>query len=195
MARIIPFKGVFYNPDKIHNLGDVTIPPYDVISKQEQLDFHNRHPYNIIRLTLGKQAENDTNKNNWHTRAAGFFNDWLSKNILVRDNSPSLYLTSVEFSSENKMITRYGLIALVGLEPFNKGIVIPHEKTFSKVTAPGVSLMSGCISIYLKYLSMPAKKRVRLSPIIVSSNKGQINCSTYIVKAARTPTVIVPAIT
>ena len=144
MARIIPFKGVFYNPDKIHNLGDVTIPPYDVISKQEQLDFHNRHPYNIIRLTLGKQAENDTNKNNWHTKAAGFFNDWLSKNILVRDNSPSLYLTSVEFSSENKMITRYGLIALVGLEPFSKGIVVPHEKTFSKVTAERFELIKNC---------------------------------------------------
>ncbi len=144
MARIIPLKGVFYNPDKIHNLGDVTIPPYDVISKQEQLDFHNRHPYNIIRLTLGKQAENDTNKNNWHTKAAGFFNDWLSKNILVRDNSPSLYLTSVEFSSENKMITRYGLIALVGLEPFSKGIVIPHEKTFSKVTAERFELIKNC---------------------------------------------------
>jgi len=144
MARIIPFKGVFYNPDKIHNLGDVTIPPYDVISKQEQLDFHNRHPYNIIRLTLGKQAENDTNKNNWHTKAAGFFNDWLSKNILARDNSPSLYLTSVEFSSENTMITRYGLIALVGLEPFDKGIVIPHEKTFSKVTAERFELIKNC---------------------------------------------------
>lgn len=144
MARIIPFKGVFYNSDKIHNLGDVTIPPYDVISKQEQLDFHNRHPYNIIRLTLGKQAENDTNKNNWHTKAAGFFNDWLSKNILLRDNSPSLYLTSVEFSSENTMITRYGLIALVGLEPFNKGIVIPHEKTFSKVTAERFELIKNC---------------------------------------------------
>ena len=144
MARIIPFRGIFYNPDKIHNLGDVTIPPYDVISKQEQLDFHNRHPYNIIRLTLGKQVENDTNINNWHTRAAGFFNDWLSKNILVRDNSPSLYLTSVEFSSENKTITRYGLIALVGLEPFNRGIVIPHEKTFSRVTAERFELIKTC---------------------------------------------------
>lgn len=144
MARIIPFKGIFYNPDKIHNLGDVTIPPYDVISKQEQLDFHNRHPYNIVRLTLGKQAENDTNINNWHARAAGFLNDWLSKNILVRDNSPSLYLTSVEFSSENKMITRYGLIALIGLEPFNRGIIIPHEKTFSRVTAERFELIKTC---------------------------------------------------
>lgn len=144
MAKIIPFRGIFYNPDKIHNLGDVTIPPYDIISEQEQLDFHNRHPYNIIRLTLGKQAENDTNKNNWHTRAAGLFNDWLSKNILVRDNSPSLYLTSVEFSSENKMITRYGLIALVDLEPFNKGIIIPHEKTFSRVTAERFELIKAC---------------------------------------------------
>lgn len=144
MARIIPFRGILYNPDKIHNFGDVATPPYDVISKQEQLDFHNQHPYNIIQLILNKQAENDTNKNNSYTRAAGLYNDWLSKNILVQDDSPSLYLTSVEFSIKNKTIIRYGLIALVGLEPFDKGIVIPHEKTFSKVTAERFELIKNC---------------------------------------------------
>ncbi|MBW2569422.1 MAG: DUF1015 domain-containing protein [Deltaproteobacteria bacterium] len=144
MAKIIPFRGICYNPDKIHNLVDVTTPPYDVISKQEHLDFHNRHPYNIIRLILNKQDENDTNKNNCHTRAASLFNDWISKNILVRDDSPSLYFTSVEFSLKNKMITRYGLIALVGLEPFSKGLIVPHEKTFSKVTAERFELIKNC---------------------------------------------------
>jgi len=144
MAKIIPFRGILYNRHKIHNLSEVITPPYDIISKQDQCNFYKQSPYNIIRLDMGKSTKKDTDKNNRHTRAANLLNKWISENILVRDNSPSLYLTSVEFSSENKMITRYGLIALVGLEPFNKGIVIPHEKTFSKVTAKRFELIKAC---------------------------------------------------
>ena len=144
MAEIIPFRGIFYNPDKIHDLADVVTPPYDIISKQEQHNFYKRHPHNIIRLILNRKTENDTSENNPHTRAADFFNKWLSENVLLRDKSPALYLTSVEFPSENKTITRFGLIALVGLEPFEKGIILPHEKTFSKIKSERLDLMKAC---------------------------------------------------
>lgn len=144
MAKIIPFKGIFYNPDKVHNLADVATPPYDVISKQEQHNFYKRHPHNIIRLILNRKTENDTNENNPHARAADFFNNWLSKNILIQDELPALYLTSVEFLSENKTITRFGLIALAGLEPFEKGIILPHEKTFSKIKSERFDLLKDC---------------------------------------------------
>ena len=63
MADITPFKGILYNPSKITNLADVVAPPFDIISKQEQHRFHETHPNNIIRLTLGRVAENDTEKN------------------------------------------------------------------------------------------------------------------------------------
>ncbi len=42
------------------------------------------------------------------------------------------------------MITRYGLIALVRLEPFDKGVILPHEKTFSKVRSERLELMKAC---------------------------------------------------
>jgi hypothetical protein len=35
MAIVIPFRGISYNPEKIHDLSTVTTPPYDVISPQE----------------------------------------------------------------------------------------------------------------------------------------------------------------
>ena len=131
MAEIIPFRGILYNTDKINNLADVVAPPFDVISKQEQNEFHENHPQNIIRLTLGKTTENDTPTNNRYTRSADCFNNWLSEDIIEMDKEPAFYLTSMEFFFENKWVTRYGLIALIRLEPFEKGIVLPHEKTFS----------------------------------------------------------------
>ena len=39
MAKISSFKGWRYNSDKIKNLADVLVPPYDVISKEEQEEF------------------------------------------------------------------------------------------------------------------------------------------------------------
>ena len=144
MAEIIPFRGILYNPRKIDNMANVVAPPFDIISEQEQLEYHESHPNNIIRLTLGKTYENDTNTNNHYTRASDCFNKWLSENILEQDEKPAFYLTAHEFPFENKPITRYGLITLVGLEPFEKGIVLPHEKTFSKVRSQRLELIKEC---------------------------------------------------
>jgi len=144
MAEIIPFRGIFYNMDKINNLAEVITPPFDVITGQERQDYYDRHPNNIIRIILGKAHKTDTPDSNRHTRASAFYESWLSKQILIQDNSPALYLTSVEFSLGNMLLTRYGLIVLVRLEPFEKGIVLPHEKTFSKVKSERLQLMKAC---------------------------------------------------
>ncbi|HPA15224.1 MAG TPA: DUF1015 domain-containing protein [Desulfobacterales bacterium] len=144
MAKVIPFRGILYNPDKIGDLSDVVAPPYDVISKQDQQNFYDRHPNNIIRLILGKTTEFDTVENNVHTRAAAFYKKWLSDKILLKDKSPAFYLTSVDFSLENKAVSRYGLIARVGLEPFDTGVVLPHEKTFSQIKSERLELMKTC---------------------------------------------------
>ena len=158
MANIIPFKGTLYNPDKIKNFSDVVTPPYDVISKEEQQNFYTRHPYNIIRLILGKTTASDTNTNNRYTRAAQQFNQWFSEGILLQDQTPSLYLTSVDFSIEDKKITRYGLIAAVSLEPFEKGIILPHEKTFSKIKSERLELIKTCHANFSSIFSLYSDK-------------------------------------
>ena len=144
MAEIIPFRGIFYNPREINNMADIVAPPFDIISDQEQLEYHESHPHNIIRLTLGMTHENDISTNNRYTRAANCFNKWLSEHIMKRDKTPAFYLTAMEFPFENRMVTRYGLIALVGLEPFENGVVLPHEKTFPNVKSERLELMKAC---------------------------------------------------
>ncbi|MEJ2656507.1 MAG: DUF1015 domain-containing protein [Desulfobacterales bacterium] len=144
MVEVIPFKGILYNTRKISNLADVVAPPFDVISEQEQLSFHQRHPQNIIRLTLGTTSESDTPENNRYTRASKCLNQWLSDGFLAFDKAPALYFTSVEFLFKGNWVVRYGLIARVRLEPFEKGIIIPHEQTFSKVKSERLELMKAC---------------------------------------------------
>ena len=144
MAEVIPFKGILYNTRKIGDLADVVAPPFDVISEQEQIQFHERHPQNIIRLTLGEITENDTSTDNRYTRAAECLNRWFSDNILLLDKEPALYLMLMEFLFDGNRVTRNGLIALIHLEPFEKGIVLPHEKTFSKIKSERLELMKAC---------------------------------------------------
>jgi uncharacterized protein (DUF1015 family) len=144
MAEIIPFKGILYNRKKISDLSEVITPPYDVISPQAQHAFYAKHPRNVIRLILGTSTDQDTCNFNPHTRAAEFYQQWLDDDTIVQDDAPAFYLTSITFSSSGKKVTRFGIITLVGLEPFEKGIILPHERTFTKVKQERLELMKCC---------------------------------------------------
>ena len=154
MATVIPLKGILYNPEKITDGAAVTTPPYDVISPEEQALFYERHPNNVIRLILGRTKTTDTAQDNPHIRSAGHYRQWISESILKRDEQPALYLKAITYTHENRVITRYGLIALVGLEPFAKRIILPHEKTFSKVRSERLKLMKATHCNYCPIFSL-----------------------------------------
>lgn len=144
MADVFPFRGLLYNQEKISNLSEVVAPPYDVISPEEQNGFYARSEYNVIRLILGKAESTDSEKNNPHTRAAAFLKKCLDEKIIVQDDEEAMYVTSVEFDAYGKKAVRYGLIARVKIETFDKGVILPHEKTFSKVKTERLGLMKNC---------------------------------------------------
>jgi uncharacterized protein (DUF1015 family) len=79
MATVLPLKGILYNPEKIADSADVTTPPYDVISPDEQAAYYERHPYNVIRLILGRAKATDSALDNPHTRSANFYRQWMSE--------------------------------------------------------------------------------------------------------------------
>jgi uncharacterized protein (DUF1015 family) len=159
MAGVIPFRGILYNQLKIKNFSDVTTPPFDVISKRQQDRFYDISPYNPVRLILGKKTAFDTRTNNPHTRAAEYLNLWLAERVLVRDNQPALYFTSVEFDLYGRRIKRHGLIACARLEPFEAGVILPHEKTFTNVKTERLSLMKACHTNFSPIFSLYADKR------------------------------------
>ena len=119
-------------------------PPYDVISPSEQDEYHERHPQNVIRLELSKIYPEDTETENRYTRAAESFRSWLETGILKRDGDPAFYVTEIDFTEDGTLRTRFGFIALVGLEDFEGGGILPHEKTFSATKADRLRLMGAC---------------------------------------------------
>ncbi|MEE4605287.1 MAG: DUF1015 domain-containing protein [Desulfobacteraceae bacterium] len=154
MATVLPLKGILYNPEKIADSAQVTTPPYDVIAPGEQTAFYDRHPYNVIRLILGRAKASDNAMDNPHTRSAAFFRQWMSEGVLTRDEQPALYLKAITYVHEEETIVRYGLIARVGLEPFDKRIILPHEKTFSKVRSERLQLIKATHCNYCPIFSL-----------------------------------------
>lgn len=154
MAKIAPFRGILYNTEKIQNISDVVTPPYDVISDAERDAYYKRHPNNVVRLDKGRPSAADNGQDNPHTRAAAYFQDWMNQGILKEDDAPALYLTAVTFPIDDKPVTRFGLIARVGLEPFEKGVILPHEKTFSKVKTERLDLIKTCHANFSQIFSI-----------------------------------------
>ena len=141
MAEIVPFKGIVYNPAKIPDMSEVVMPPYDVISPQEQEQAYACHPQNVIRLILAKKHDDDNENDNWYTRAAASHRRWLADDLLVQEKDLAIYPLRTGFHFGGKLQERMGFIALVRLEPFEKGIILPHEKTFSRVKSDRLKLM------------------------------------------------------
>ena len=154
MATVLPFQGILYNPETINDTADVTTPPYDVISPDEQTAFYERHPNNVVRLILNREADTDSDEDNPHTRSAAYFRQWMSEGILKRDDQEALYIKAVTYTHAGENITRYGMIARVGIEPFEKRIVLPHEKTFSKVKSERLQLLKATHCNYCPIFSL-----------------------------------------
>lgn len=144
MAIIKPFRGLRYNQGVIADMASVMTPPYDVISPQEQERYYQIHPNNIIRLDFGKDLPGDSEKVNKYTRAAEFFRAWRKEGILRQEDSPAIYIYDQEFLSGNIWLTRRGFIALVRLEPFDKGSIYPHEQTLPGPKADRLKLTQSC---------------------------------------------------
>jgi uncharacterized protein (DUF1015 family) len=172
MAAIIPIKGLRYNPQKVGSLADVVTPPYDVIDAAAQDGYYKRHPYNIIRLEYGKILPGDDKNNNRYTRAAADYRTWLQENILTPDPKPAIYLYEQEFAAGRENKVRSGIICGVRLEPYEKGIVLPHEETMSKHKADRLELMRACRANFSPIFSLYADQDNGIIASLRDSLKG-----------------------
>ncbi len=140
MAQVAPFRGMYFDTAKVGDLSQVVTPPYDVIRPDEREAFAAKHPNNMVHLILPPAHPGDNPLENRYTRAAAVFRQWQQEGVFRRADKPAYYYWETRFSHEGRDYTRRGLAALVHLEPFHKGIILPHEQTFSKAKADRLEL-------------------------------------------------------
>jgi uncharacterized protein (DUF1015 family) len=142
LAKILPAQGLYYNPQKIADLSQVSTPPYDVIPPEEERRYRERHPYNVIRLILPTGEEGIDR----YQEAAHYLRKWEKEGVLIRDIRPSMYPYQQVFDDPaGGLKKRNGFIALVKLEALGQpGGVIPHEETTPKPVEDRLRLMEAC---------------------------------------------------
>jgi len=142
MAIVTPFRGIHYDPARVGDISKVVAPPYDVISPEEQANFHRRHPRNIVWVDFGMEREGDEPGDNKYTRAAAHYRQWIAEGTLVQERSPAFYYYEQEFTIPGKgTFVRKGFLGALRLSAFGEGEVLPHEKTLSKPKEDRLSLM------------------------------------------------------
>jgi uncharacterized protein (DUF1015 family) len=138
--EIKAFKAFRFNDAVVGDGGKCICPPYDVIDAQQQESLYQQHPYNIVRIELGKTTPADTENNNQYTRANDFLQKWITEKALLPDETPAIYAYVQDFDAANQKFQRSGFIALGKVVEFGKNVK-PHEKTLEGPKADRLKLM------------------------------------------------------
>ncbi|HEY0868465.1 MAG TPA: DUF1015 domain-containing protein [Fimbriimonas sp.] len=133
MAAIRPFRALRFSADA-GSLNALVAPPYDVLSPAEREDYAARSPHNIVHLTLPEQHPDDRSKYVKYARSAARLAEWRREGTLALEESPSIYRYTQSFwlPGIEEAFVRTSLVTLIKVEPYEKGIVLPHEQTFPK---------------------------------------------------------------
>jgi uncharacterized protein (DUF1015 family) len=122
MAVVKPFRAERYDESKAGPLERLVAPPYDVLSPREREEYLARSPYNVVHLTLPDDEE----------QAGRDVTDWREQGVLARDQEPGYWLLSQDYVGPDGVSrTRTGLVASLRAEPYENGVVLPHERTHS----------------------------------------------------------------
>jgi uncharacterized protein (DUF1015 family) len=127
--RIRPFRAYRFNLSKIPDPSTVVAPPYDQIDPDTQSRLYALHPWNVVRITFGREEPGDSGEQNKYRRARAYLDRWLAEQVFVRDPEPALYPYHQTYRLGEATITRRGFIALGEATDYSERIVLPHERT------------------------------------------------------------------
>jgi uncharacterized protein (DUF1015 family) len=135
LATVVPFRALRYNTARFgKDISRFVSPPYDVIDKVMAKRLKDDR-LNITHVTLGDEGDS-------YTVAARRLRRWIEDEVLVQEADPCFFVYEQTFSSpDGTPRVRSGIVALVKLEDFSRGIVLPHEKTIPKHMADRMELM------------------------------------------------------
>jgi uncharacterized protein (DUF1015 family) len=119
MAVVKPFRALRYHEATAGPLETLVAPPYDVISPEEREELRARSPHNVVRLTLPDSEE----------QAAADLASWREEGILVAE-PPAVWALEQDYVGPDGVARRRsGLVASLKVEPYERGTVLPHERT------------------------------------------------------------------
>src|SRR3954469_22730736 len=119
MAEVKPFRAV-RSGERAGSLDTLVAPPYDVISPAQRDELAARNEHNVVHLTL--PADESQAGRTWRA--------WREDETLVDEPEPGFWWLSQDYVGPDGVArTREGLVAALEAEPYEKRVVLPHERT------------------------------------------------------------------
>jgi uncharacterized protein (DUF1015 family) len=120
MAVVKPFRAYRYDEHVAGPLDTLVAPPYDVIDDEQREQLLARSPFNVVHLTLPEDED----------EAARLWNEWLSDGVVVPEEGPSFWALEQDYVGPDGVPrTRRGLVASLKPEPYERRVILPHERT------------------------------------------------------------------
>ncbi len=158
MAQIKPFSPLRYTP-AAGDLREQICPPYDCISPGQREAFLKQSPFNAIRLELPQGAHP-------YEEAAGTLARWRRQGILSREASPGFWFYEKRGFFRGKPCALRGLLGLVELQPFSRGVVLPHEEILPKPLEDRQLLLEHTRCQFSPIVSLYSDPSRTLSPLL-----------------------------
>lgn len=134
MAIIRPFRGTYYNKEKV-KIENVITQPYDKIDPKLYQEYQRRDSHNAVRLILRGDPFSDSKSDYSYESEAQLLQDWIKSGIFIRDAEEAIYPYAQEFTVLGQKKIREAFIVRGLLHRYEEGVVFPHEETLSKPKA------------------------------------------------------------
>jgi uncharacterized protein (DUF1015 family) len=164
VAEIRPFRALRYDEARTGPIASLLALPYDVIGPVERERYLESSPYNVVRLIVPDSAQ----------EAARLFSDWLRDGVLVQEQENAIWWLRQDYEGPDGVRrTRQGLVASLRVEPYETGIVRPHERTYPEPKRSQLQLLravrASLSPILLLYDDPDCRPRKALEPHAVGA--------------------------
>lgn len=131
MADAQPFRAVRYS-GAAGALADLVAPPYDAVTAEERAVLYTRSPFNVVHITLPQSME----------EAGRLYRAWLAEGVLEREDEASAWLLAEDFVGPDGVASeRLGVVVSIRAEPYETGLVLPHERTHPRIREGRLALL------------------------------------------------------
>lgn len=117
---------------------EVAALPYDVMTNEEAIEMVKGHPYSFLNIDKPDIHINEKGEAPY-IYAASLLNKMVEEGIFVRE-SEALYI----YELQTNRVHQYGLVGLVSVDDYRKGIIKKHENTRSDKQQERVWHISHC---------------------------------------------------
>lgn len=156
MLRIRPFVAIRPQPNKASQVACV---PYDVINTQEARELAHGQPHSflhVIRSEIDLPADTNPYDSAVYTKARENFRSFLNEGVLIRDDSPRLFLYRQVMNHRSQI----GLVCCCHVDDYTSDIIKKHEKTRKDKeddrTRHVLELNAHAEPVFLTYRDQPA---------------------------------------